>query len=197
MNSNRERRLEVRRKIYNALNLIAGNWRRSDDWIERSIPLWESTFGSVPAEYLNRAVRQHINTGSKAPTVVDIHGALELVGWKGGDRAGCDACTETGWREVAWHRTENNRAVVETYSCACDCPLGSKMLSSSRLWSESVADWLGRANTTAVYHGTNDRPHLSAFERRGDCWSSRQARTRAQNEQGPSESPEPCDDLPF
>ena len=164
----RQRRLERKRKIFNALNLIASNWRRSDDWIERSIPLWDSTFGSVPAEYLDRAVRLHISNGSAAPTVRDISAALELVGWKGEERKGCKACGFTGWREVSWHKKEGSRDVVETFSCSCCCSLGERYRSSSRVWSESVAFFRNRPETVSVYWGTADRPFLSSFERRGN-----------------------------
>lgn len=162
----RNDRLERKRKIFSALNLIAQNWRRSDEWIERAIPLWDSTFGDVPAGPLNQAVRLYVSTGSKPPTIADIVQALEAVGYKRKDRSGCKACSGSGFREIAWHRMEGERHIVTTSQASCDCPLGSKTAGSARNWREAVDDYESRPNTISVFFSTEQKPHLPLSQRR-------------------------------
>tara|TARA_R100000455_G_C6211734_1_gene79075 strand:+ start:150 stop:719 length:570 start_codon:yes stop_codon:yes gene_type:complete len=154
--------------VRRSLEALRTNYGKSENWVEDSLKLWSRGLHTVHDRDLARGVEDWCRKQSRAPNLARLKATIEANPLRVGPMviAGCPACNQTGFRELArWHWL-NETLRVDTFVSACDCAKGRSMESATiRNWSSVVDSWRDHPLTEAVFHSTAERYHLTTEER--------------------------------
>ena len=155
-------------KVRAMLRTYGKNYGKPERWAEDSFGLWFSTLRDYSDDDVSRVGRELMAKRHRMPTVATFLEVLRADPLTSRPEAvqGCSACSGTGWREVSWHRRNDQRLQVTSYAAGCDCPKGRRLTGgAASLWSDVVARYEADPNTEAVYHTTSAHPALTIEER--------------------------------
>ena len=154
--------------VKRCLKVLATNYGKPDTWVEETFRLWTRGLASLQDKDLMRGVEEWCLKKSFPPNLARLKEVVESnpKTFRSAKPEGCPACHSTGLRELVRHFESHRRPSVLNCVGACDCALGSRLISEAILpWEVIVRMWREDPFTDAVYHSTADRYHLTTEER--------------------------------
>lgn len=154
--------------IRTILGIIQRNYNKHHLWAEESRIDWYQALQRYDDKEVEQAVRAIVRTRKTLPNVAAVIDFIQ-ANRKATDlthASGCNACDQTGWREVVRWYSSRGSLVVDSFLAACDCPKGSQLAGGAvPPWEALVSNFRSDPFTEAVYHSTSTQPHLTREQR--------------------------------
>ena len=155
----------VKRSLQSIGNMFSkGSW-----WVKDSLKMWTIQLQDIPDEALFKGVKACLRKAKKCPTVANLRSIIEAdpsnqvgepVLYKG-----CQACSNTGSREMARWYTEKGRQKVFFGLAACDCLKGRRLaVGAYEHWQDVVRMWED-SGSDEIFYTTHDHPVLTTEQR--------------------------------
>ena len=153
--------------VERVLKAIAAMFGKHPLWVQDSVKMWALQLEDVEDRDLILGTKDLLRKAKSLPTVAQMRDVIEAnPKTKVGQPVtipGCQACRNTGMREMArWWIDDNQKIKVFTGVAACDCAKGIKLQIGPFEHFQDVKDaWERNPATTRVFVASKSNPVLS------------------------------------